>query len=197
MSHLNPMIEDEQFPDDLAEDDIPFEPVRLRPRYDGWTAERQYDFIQALADTGCVDEACRRVGMSDTSAYALRSRPHGLSFRRAWDEALDCAIHRVEQRAIDRSVNGVARPVFYRGEQVGEWRHYDERLVMFLLRSRRQARYGKWIERTVPNARRLQDELGLGLENCLADIDRHAPEEHGQLIGYDRIEGNDDGRPPE
>jgi hypothetical protein len=42
---------------------------------------------------------------------------------------------------------GVARPIFYKGEQVGEYRHFDERLTMFLLRTRRPQRYGKWIER--------------------------------------------------
>ena len=46
-----------------------------------------------------------------------------------------------------RSRKGVSRPIFHKGEQVGEWRHYDERLTMFLLRSRRPERYGKWIER--------------------------------------------------
>ena len=43
---------------------------------------------------------------------------------------------------MERSKNGVARPVFYKGEQVGEWRHYDERLTMFLLRFRRRHRFG-------------------------------------------------------
>src|SRR4051812_34961441 len=56
---------------------IHFEPAVLRPRHDGWTAERQIHFIETLAATKCVDEACRRVGMSDTSAYELRNRPCG------------------------------------------------------------------------------------------------------------------------
>lgn len=38
-------------------------------------------------------------------------------------------------------------PVFYRGEQVGERRRYDERLAMFLLRYRDPPRYGKWNDR--------------------------------------------------
>jgi hypothetical protein len=38
----------------------------------------------------------------------------------------------------------VARPVFYKGEQIGERRHYDERLAMFLLRYRDPVRYGAW-----------------------------------------------------
>src|SRR3954462_7955864 len=53
---------------------IPFEPVPLRPRRDGWTVEKQYAFIEALAETGIVEEACRRVGMSRTSVDNLRRR---------------------------------------------------------------------------------------------------------------------------
>ena len=43
---------------------------------------------------------------------------------------------------MERSRKGVARPVFYKGEQVGEWRYFDERLTMFLLRFRRRHRFG-------------------------------------------------------
>jgi hypothetical protein len=125
----------------------PFTPAQLRPRHDGWTAEKQIAFIEALAETACVEEACRRVGMSDSAAYKLRMRPSGMAFRKAWDAALDYALHRLEQAALGRALNGVPRPVFHRGEQVGEWRDYDERLTMFLLRARRPKRFGKWIER--------------------------------------------------
>ena len=124
-----------------------FTPVPVRPRHNGWTAEKQIAFIEALAETGVVEEACRRVGMSDSSAYALRRRPSGAAFRNAWEAALDYSLHRVEEEALLRARRGVARPIFHKGEQVGEWRHYDERLTMFLLRTRRPERYGKWIER--------------------------------------------------
>ncbi len=134
---------------------IPFEPVPVRPRRDGWTVEKQYAFIEALAETGIVEEACRRVGMSRTSADNLRRRPCGVHFRRAWEAALDYSLYRIEEDAFTRSRRGVARPIFYKGEQVGEWRHYDERLTMFLLRSRRPQRYGKWIDRMLaPEPRR-------------------------------------------
>lgn len=46
------------------------------------------------------------------------------------------------------AINGVSRPVFYKGEQVGERRYYDERLTMFLLRYRDPFRYGKWRDQT-------------------------------------------------
>lgn len=121
--------------------------VQLRPRHDGWSAERQIAFIEALAETACVEEACRRVGMSDSSAYKLRNQYRGRHFRAAWDAALDCALSRLEQAVLDRALHGTPRPIFFKGEQIGEWRHHDERLTMFLLRTRRAARYGRLHER--------------------------------------------------
>jgi hypothetical protein len=47
---------------------------------------------------------------------------------------------------MSRSIKGVPRPIFYKGEQVGEWRHFDERLAMFLLRYRRPARFGAHLD---------------------------------------------------
>ena len=124
----------------------PFAPTPLRPRHDGWTTARQIAFVEALADCGCVEEACTRVGMSRASAYALRRHAASGSFREAWDAAIDSALHLLEDAAVGRAIHGVARPVFYKGEQVGEWRHHDERLAMFLLRYRRQQRFGPWID---------------------------------------------------
>ena len=88
-----------------------------------------------------MTDACRAVGMSRESAYNLYNRESAAAFRRGWDAALDCSLRLVEDEAWSRAVKGVARPVFYQGEQVGEYRHFDERLTMFLLRFRRPHRY--------------------------------------------------------
>lgn len=123
---------------------FPFTPVPVRPRHDGWTAAKQVAFIHALAETACVDEACRRVGMSQQSAYALRTRLDAVSFRQAWFVALDHGAARLADRAMARSVNGVAVPIFYKGEQVGERRVFNERLTQFLLRAHMPEKYGAW-----------------------------------------------------
>ena len=161
-----------------------FTPVPVRPRHNGWTAEKQIAFIQALAETGIVEEACRRVGMSDSSAYALRHRPSGVAFRRAWEAALDYSLHRVEEEALLRSRKGVSRPIFHKGEQVGEWRHYDERLTMFLLRTRRPERYGKWIERMLaPETEDGEAEVpdaAIRLDGGLERIAWQAPGDHDE-----------------
>lgn len=126
-----------------------FTPVAVKPRHDGWTAARQIAFIQTLADTACVEEACERVGKSPRSAYALRRRPGAESFREAWDIALDYAVTRVDEAALGRALKGVAQPIFYKGEKIGERRHFDERLTMFILRYRMPERYGAWLDQMV------------------------------------------------
>jgi hypothetical protein len=121
-----------------------------RPRHDGWTAERQEAFLKALARCGCVTHAAASVGMSRQSAHNLYNRPAAFAFRRAYDAALDCSLRLVEDGMWSRSINGVVRPIFYQGEQVGEYRHFDERLTMFLLRTRRPHRYGMQLKLDPP-----------------------------------------------
>lgn len=125
---------------------LDFDAVELRHRHDGFTPERQVDFIRALSECGCVDSACKRVGISTSAAYALRARTDAQSFRFAWDAALDQAIQRLSDAAYSRAIHGVATPIFYKGEQIGERRRYDERLTMFLLRYRDPVRYGAWMD---------------------------------------------------
>lgn len=133
--------------DDAHPIDPDYGPVPLRYRHDGWVPDRQLEFIQALSACGCVDEAAKSVGMSRASAYALRRRPDAQAFRLAWDSAIDAAITRLSDAAVGRAINGVPVPVYYKGEQIGEHRHFDERLTMFLLRKRDASRYGQWIDR--------------------------------------------------
>jgi hypothetical protein len=157
---------------------IPFEPVPVRHRHDGWTVEKQCAFIEALAETGVVEEACRRVGMSRTSADKLRRRPCGAQFRRAWETAVDYALYRIEENAHRRAREGVARPLFYKGVQVGEWRYYDERLTRFLLRSYRPERYGNAVSQLRACEGDEEEELsrdpGIVLDGGLTEIEFNA-----------------------
>lgn len=139
-----------------------FHPVRLRYRHDGWTPARQVAFIQALAECGCVREACRRVGMSPESAYALVNRPDAQSFRLAWDIALASAVRRISDEAFSRAINGVAVPHYYKGELVGEHRRYNDRLAMFILRYRDPHRYGRHLDQLAPKGHPEERALSLG-----------------------------------
>ena len=125
----------------------PFTPVPVRPRHDGWTPERQIAFVEALAESACVAEAARAVGMSVEGAYRLRRHPDSQAFRIAWDHALEYAVSRLSDAAIGRAINGIAIPHYYKGELVGEHRRFDEGLTRFILRYRDPVRYGRAIDR--------------------------------------------------
>lgn len=65
-----------------------FHPVPVGARRDGWTPVRQAALIGNLAETRCVEAACRVIGMGKESAYRLRKRPGAAGFAAAWDAAL-------------------------------------------------------------------------------------------------------------
>jgi hypothetical protein len=126
-----------------------FTPVAVRPTHNGWTPQKQVAFIDALAEMVCVKQACGHVGMSTSSAYALRIRPDAQGFRIAWDAALDFGARRLSDEAMSRAVHGEVVPHYYKGELVGEHRRYDNKLAMFLLRYRDPLRYAATLDQMV------------------------------------------------
>ena len=111
-------------------------PVRRRPRKDGWTPQRQQDFIACLAETGCVQRAASHAGMTVQSCYRLRRAPGGENFAAAWDVALHHAARLLLDVAFERAFNGTEEPVFdHHGQHIGRRMRHSERLMMFLLRA--------------------------------------------------------------
>ena len=124
--------------------DIEFTPIPLMPRRDGWTAARQRAFIAALAESGCVSEACAEVGITARSAYRLRERPEAAAFRAAWDHAQSLATVRLTALAFERAIHGSAECFYKDGELVAERRKPSDRLLMWLLAHHDPVTYG-WL----------------------------------------------------
>ena len=110
-----------------------FLPVAVRHRVDGWTPERQREFIDHLADTGSVREAAARVGMTEQSAARLRRRAGSAGFAAAWDAALRQTLGTLYAAAMERALHGTVQRRYYHGEMIAEERVHSERLIMFLL----------------------------------------------------------------
>ena len=108
-------------------------PTTPTTRHDGWTRERMIGFLEALVETASVTIAAKAVGMTRQSAYNVRARLIGQPFDLAWDAALEFGLQQLHHEALDRAMNGVAVPIFYGGEEVGERRVYPESLTRFLL----------------------------------------------------------------
>jgi len=118
-------------------DETDFTPVpSASTRHDGWTPERQVQFIELLAQSGVVAFSARGVGKSAVSAYKLRARPGAESFAAAWDRAIATGQARAFDAAYDRAVNGITTPRYYRGQVIGTRHRYDYRLALAALSPR-------------------------------------------------------------
>jgi hypothetical protein len=106
-----------------------------RARHNGWNRDKMARFIEFLAETGSVSHAADMVGMSRHSAYRLRSRMIGQPFDVAWEGALEFGIQQLAHQLLDRSLNGVPMPVFYKGEIVGERRVFNERVSLMIIQN--------------------------------------------------------------
>lgn len=107
-----------------------------REPHNGFTRDRQRRFLETLAATGCVTEAAEAAGLSRQALYRHRNRRGGEAFRAAWNRAQHCATGLLGDVAIERALQGIEEPVFWKGEQVGTRRRYNDKLLMFLLRGR-------------------------------------------------------------
>ncbi|WP_052208194.1 hypothetical protein [Croceibacterium mercuriale] len=112
------------------------------PRRNSITAERQREFIAALAATGVVLQAAAHIGASPEALYNLRHKPGADDFAAAWEAAAERGFARVEDSAVQRAITGENRLIVSGGKLLGYERRHNEALVMFLLRNRRPERYG-------------------------------------------------------
>lgn len=131
-----------------------FLPVPLNPRHDGWTPERQWAFVEALADTASVSQAAKIVGMSTRSAHKLRRHPLAAEFRAACDAALGQAWGRLEQVALERAINGEVETIERDGMVIATRRRpCSDRLLIHLLNNRERAKLREHTTRESTHAR--------------------------------------------
>ncbi len=105
-------------------------------RHDGWTPERQAQFIELLAQSGVVAFSARGVGKSTVSAYKLRARPGAESFAAAWDRAIATGHARAFDAAYERATKGILVTRYYRGKPVAVVHRFDHRLALAALTPR-------------------------------------------------------------
>lgn len=101
----------------------------------------------------------RHIGASLEALYKLRKRPGAEGFDAGWDAALDRGIARLEESALARAIEGEERMVVSAGKVLGVERRHNEALVMFLLRTRRPARYGADVQPGHPLYERIRAEV--------------------------------------
>ena len=163
-------------------------PVRRKPRKDGWTEQRQRDFIAHLAESGSIEYACMRVDMSKSSAHRLRRAPGGEQFSAAWDVALEHAARVLLDTAFERAFNGSTEPVFDRtGARTGTRYRQNDRLLMFLLRAYMPGRF-RHAHRDWRSADETLPPAPAPMEEVLRRLEPAPPPEPHRLLPPDELE---------
>ena len=93
-----------------------------------FTLDLRIAFLEALAVSGSVRSAARRVKVSHQSVY--RARRSSAAFGRAWDAAMVIARGQAEALLADYAMSGVEEEVWYHGEIVGTRRRVSDRLLL-------------------------------------------------------------------
>lgn len=111
------------------------------PRRCGRLHPRTLDaFLTHLAAKGSVSYAANRAGLDRRVVYRLKASDEAFAAR--WEEALQIGVERLQDDAMKRALDGVERPVWRGGKQVGSVQQYDNRLLQFLLKAHRPETYG-------------------------------------------------------
>lgn len=159
-----------------------WKPVPRRPRPDGWSVDMQQQFIGALARLGVVEHACRDVGMSVSSAYALRNAPGGEGFARAWANALTRAADRVLDIAFEQAIVGEEIPIYDRdGLRVGSKWKYNTRMAMNLLRAYHPDRF-RYAHREMRGADEPPPPPAVPIQEAIASLAPETPAEPHRLV---------------
>lgn len=114
-------------------DPSPPDPPSSAPRHDGWTPDRQRRFLEALAEGHGVEAACRIVGMTHQSAYALRRRAAGAAFALGWQAAQLLARQKLADALLVRAIHGQRETLTRANGDVIVRHRFDNRLATAML----------------------------------------------------------------
>jgi hypothetical protein len=98
-------------------------------------------FLAAFAETGNITAASKLSGISRQAHYDWMN--DDLDYPALFKVADQQAAENLESEARRRAVQGVNKPVFYKGEECGAVREYSDTLLIFLLKGAMPDKYSE------------------------------------------------------
>jgi hypothetical protein len=133
------------------------------------TVDQWQTFLDALVAKPNVSEACDAANIARVTAYdRKRNDPE---FSKLWDIAFDLGYNKAEEEMYRRAVEGVPRPVFYKGRPItsrdpktGKRQEitvleYSDTLLALALKGRKRAVFGDKTEVVVEGRKRDKQNL--------------------------------------
>lgn len=104
------------------------------------TADAREAFFKELRKHGLISTAAKAIGVSRIRIHAVMRDDD--AFKELVEEARELCWDELEHEAQRRARDGILKPVYQGGRQVGEVAEYSNDLLMFLLRGRRKKLFG-------------------------------------------------------
>jgi hypothetical protein len=127
------------------------------------TPEFKEAFIDMLQQLPIITEVCKILQVSPSSVMDERDRD--LEFDRRVKEAQGIGYGGLEAEALRRARDGVLEPVFHQGMEVGRVRKYSDKLLMFLLRGYKPARFNPGVKIDAGGTEKVTLNFNFGGEN--------------------------------
>jgi len=141
-------------------------------------------FLAAYAECGTITQAAEIAGIDRVTHYRwLKDDPE---YAKAFEEAHEKSVERLEQEARRRAVEGWEEPVFHKGKVVGKVRKYSDTLLIFLLKGAAPDKYRERVQTehtgridsnmtVTHDLRKLSAEKLAQLESILSEAQHESP----------------------
>jgi len=150
---------------------------KRKPRVE-FTPEVKALFLETLMESGNVSASAKVADVDRHACYYHRADDP--LFAAAWDEAMDISVDSLESEARRRGVQGVEKPVYQGGKEVGVIREFSDTLLIFLLKGARPDKYKERVEINEAKVRGMLDNSIL--PELLAIV-----QEESEPAAYERI----------
>ncbi|MGC6400945.1 hypothetical protein ACNI3Q_10235 [Sphingomonas sp. FW199] len=154
---------------------------------DGWTADRQRQFLVAIAQGACVTRATALVGMSRQSAYALRDSARGAAFALGWRAAVLRSRDVLADTLMDRAFHGVRETITY-GDGAMTTRHRHDNALAYRMLVRLDRRADAALAAGSPRAAQRPSGAGAG-EDAAARLAAADFEQYLELVQHHAAPG--------
>lgn len=101
---------------------------KLLDQYPRETWEEQ--FFEALGQYGIISDACRAAAIPVNLVVSLRKSDPDFALR--FEDTMDSVRDKVRRALMERSIDGVVKPVYQLGKLVGYEVEHDNKLLMFV-----------------------------------------------------------------
>jgi hypothetical protein len=104
-------------------------------------------FLAAIRLMPSITMAAKAAGIRRELHYRRLKKDE--AYRKAFEESWESGCGALEDRAIERAMEGTLRPVFWKGKAVGAVREYPEGLMQFLLRGALPKKYREQVSHEI------------------------------------------------